>query len=229
MHLKRKLGIAVLAIVLALCLQGAMAAPDGAQITAGPGTTKPFLAVTQVDAQGGNSTNLSATTETQTVAWQGFFGEVTGNITLESANGDLFYRWENITSGTVFSSRDNAVDFSSIAAQNDCTIDEDLTGTDSDRVSNAFTASSNSELTVGTTTIAANSACATNTFINDAPQSTDFEELILTDDGGTTSIYATFVENDLTGFDGNTHDFQMMVPEFRNETTSTYFFYVEIQ
>ena len=229
MRLKPKLAIAVLAIVLALCIPVALAAVDGATVNAGTPVSKPFLSVGTIAATGGNATELNATAETQTAAWQGFFGEVLGNITLADASGDKLYAWLSITSGTVFTSRDNAIDFSSIAAQNDCTIDEALTGIGSDRANSTFTPSDNNVLIVAGTTIAANSSCTTHTYINNATQSSNFEEIILTDDGGTTAVYATRIEEDLVGFDGLTHDFQMIVPDYTNTTTSTYYFYAELK
>lgn len=174
-------------------------------------------------------TNISIDTETQTIAWQGFFGEVEGNLTLEDSTGNQFFNWTGFDSGTVLASRDSNVDFSNISPQNDCTIDEGLTGTRSDRVNNTFTSSSNTPFTIGTTTIAAGTACALNSYVNSAAQALNFEEIILTDDGGTTSIYATRIDKDTTGFDSSTHDFQLLVPDNRNESISTYYVYVELE
>jgi len=230
MHYLRKLGIAVLAIMLAIFLvPGVLAAATGASTAAGTPETRGFFAVTDVTAVGGAMTNLNASAKTQTVSWQGFFGEVLGNITLSDASGNTLFDWVNATDGIVMASRDGSVDFTSISAQNNCTIDEDLTGTRSDRINNTFTESNNTAFSVGTTSIAAGSACATHTYINSSAQNNNFEEIILTDDGGTTSIYTTRIEEDLVGFDNQPHDFQMIVPETRNSSTSTYFFYAELQ
>ncbi|MBW3018570.1 hypothetical protein KY329_00085, partial [Candidatus Woesearchaeota archaeon] len=76
--------------------------------------------------------------------------------------------------------------------------------------------------------IAANTACAMNTYINSTPQNASFEEMILTDDGGTTAVYSTPLENNLVGFDNQAHDFQMIVPDYTNRTTMTYYFYASI-
>lgn len=221
-----KLGIAVLAILLMANL--AAAAVTGISTDAGAPVTRPFESVTTIDALGGNQSNISVDVETQTVAWQGFFGEVLGNITLADASDNILYAWLNATGGNVFASRNSSVDFSGIAAQNDCTIDESLTGTGSDRVNNTFSESSNTEFTIQGITIDASTACATNTYVNSAAQSTSFEEIILTPDAGITSVYATRIEENVIGFDNQTHDFQMIVPDFNNETTTTYFFYAEL-
>lgn len=226
---KHKLGIAVLAIMLAILLIPTVSAtPTGVQLDIGTPTTKGFFASGVIGAQGGNNTNLNASSETQTEAWQGFFGEVAGNITLQDANGFSMYEWADAMAGTVFASRDSAVDFTSIAGQTDCTIDEDLTGTNSDRVNNTFALNTSlSGWSIAGTSIT--SACQTHTYVNSTAQSTNFEEIILTDDGGTTSIYATTIETDTLGFDNQTHDYQLIVPDTLNDTTTTYYLYVELQ
>lgn len=228
MQYKNQLGVAVLAILLALCLvPGALALPNGVNTDAGTPVTKGFFAVQEIAPLGGRLSNLNATAETQTEAWQGFYGDVLGNITLDDASDSTLYNWLNATNGIVLTSRNSSVDFTTISAQNDCTIDESLTGTDSDRVNNTFNASSNTLFTIGPTTIPAGTACALNTYINSTAQSSSFEEIIVTD--GSNSIYTTRIEDDLTGFDGQPHDFQLIVPDARNSTTSTYFFYAELQ
>lgn len=230
MRSRHKVGIAVFAIMLAILLPSVLAAPSGMDINAGPATTKGFFGAGLIGAQGGNATSLNASVETQTLAWQGFYGEVIGNVTLRDMNGNQIYSWEQlIENGTVFASRDSNVDFTNITAQNDCTIDEDLTGTGSDRVNKTFTPSNNTEFRIGTSIIVAGTACTAHTYVNNASQSIDFEEIILTDNGGQTSIFATKIENDATGFDGGQHDWQMIVPEYRNETLSTYYFYAELK
>lgn len=228
MRIRAKLGIAVLAILLAMT-QIAYAIPDGAVVNAGTPVTREFAAAAIVGTLSGNLTNLTLATETQTIAWQGFYGNVSGNITLEDATGDTLYSWPNAANGTILASRDSAVNFTTIAAQNNCSIDESLTGTNSDRVNATFRPSNNTVFTIGTTTIAAGTACATHTYVNSMAQNTAFEEIILTDDGGATSIYATRIENGVTGFNGEANDFQMIVPDFSNSTTSTYYFYAELQ
>jgi hypothetical protein len=223
MRLDNHLGKALIAIALALFMV-ACAVPDGATVTTGTSVTKDFTATGTIGAQGGNATTLSATTETQTLVWQGFYGEVMGNITLKDAQNNALYSWASV-GGVVLASRDSNLLFSNITAQNNCTIDEDITGTGSDRVNNTFRNNSNTNFIIGQVLIAAGTSCATNTYVNNATQTTSFEEIIVTDDGGTTSIYATRIDSGTTGFDGQPHDFQMIVPSYENSTTLTYYMY----
>lgn len=229
MRLRNKLGIAVVAIMLAIFLQTALADPNGMTTTAGTPTAKGFFPSGTTNATGGLTRNINISTVTQTTAWQGFFGDITGNVTLSDSSGDTLYRWNwSIADGTLFATQASAVNFANISAVNTCSIDQNITGTDSDRVNNTFTASSNSQFIIAGITIAANSACRTNTYINNATQSTRFEEIIVTANGAT-PIYASKIENNIQGFDGNTHDYQMLVPDSQNSTTTTYYFYAEFK
>lgn len=232
MRLDKSLGKALIAIMMALIMAAAAlgAGVDGASITQGTPVTREFISIGTISAQGGNATTLSASTETQTLAWQGFYGEVFGNITLADNSGDILYRW-NATgrNGTILTSRDNNVNFANITAVNDCSVDETITGsTGSDSVNKTFKPSNNTAFTIGGATIAAGTACTTHTYVNNATQTTSFEEIIVTSTGSNT-IYTTRIEPDTTGFDGSTHDFQIVVPDYTNETTLTYYFYVELQ
>ena len=57
-----------------------------------------------------------------------------------------------------------------------------------------------------------------------------FEEVLLSD--GTNTVFAALLEEDMSGFDGSSHDFQMMVLENGHGTdtdTTPYFFYIELE
>lgn len=225
MRLDKRLGKALIAIAMALIMvAGAFAQPVGAGVQSGTPVTKPFISSGTIGAQGGNATTLNATTETQTVTWQGFYGEVAGNMSLGNTANDILYSWTNTTNGTIYLSRKQSINFANITAVNTCTVDEAITGNGSDRVNNTFRPSNNSEFIVGGTIIAPGTACAMNTFVNNASQSSLFEEIILTDDGAT-PIYTTQIEENAAGFDGQPHDWQALVPS--NKTTLKYYVYVE--
>jgi len=229
MRLDKLLGKALIAIAMALIMiAGAVAStPDGANITAGTPVTKTFVSSGTIGAQGGNATTLNAATETQTLVWQGFYGEVNANVTLADNSGDTLYRWNAaIANGTVMASAQNTINFANITAVNNCIIDENITGTNgSDRVNRTFRPSNNTQFTIGQTTIAQGTACATHTYVNNATQNSVFEEIIVTDDG-INSIYTTRIEANAAGFDGQPHDFQLIVPSYENSTTITYYIYI---
>jgi len=237
---KVTLRILLLAVILTVLMAwGISAIPEGASTLVSPGQTRTAPAASTVTADGGNVTQVNISASSQTQAWQGFFGEVNGSIVLEDTSGDLFFSW-NITniSGEIYASRDSAIVFASITPNNNCSIDNVLTGFGlSDSVNNTFINNSNRAIQVGTVAINASTACAVYTYISSAPQSTSFNEMILTDDpnnltnasvGGNTSVYTTVINSNTVGFDGVTHDYQLLVPVNRTSGFNTYAFYAEL-
>ncbi|MBW3013788.1 hypothetical protein KY335_00930, partial [Candidatus Woesearchaeota archaeon] len=181
-----------------------------------------------INAMGGNITPSNLTVQSQTNAWQGYYGEVTGNLSLADASGDTMYAWTSVTiQGEVLVSLSSSVNWGSLVAQNDCTTGESITGTGSDRVNNTFTASTgpNVNTSIGFNSIIANSSCSTNTYTSSAASTGDaWEEFILSD--GSNDVWATIINSNTAGFDGATHDFQVIVPA--NQSVLTYYFYVEL-
>jgi hypothetical protein len=215
-------------MIFAISAVAAYAEPEGAIVTLGVEERgNVSQAPGNATAAGGNITNVNLTATTITEAWHGFYGQIAGNISLEDSAGFRMYAWAfGATGGEVFASRSNAVAWATIAAENDCTTDEALTGTGSDRTNLTFTASSNSAFTVGTTNIAANSACSTHTYVNSTAQAVDFEEVIL--DDTTNIVYTGLLENNAQGFDNGNYDFQIIVPDNRTSAVETYYFYAEL-
>jgi len=217
-------------LIMAMLLVSAIAAyaiPDGATVAVGASETKAAMSAGNTTAQGGNITEVNLTGETQTNAWQGFFGEVSGEVVLEDASGFRFYNWSILTiTGEVYTSRDSSIDWTTVDGVTDCTTDETLTGTGTDRVNNTFTRNTTlSGWSVGAVSIT--DACQTYTNVISAPQTTSFEEIIL-NATGVTSIYATKIDADTTGYDNTTHDYQVIVPDNSTTATTTYFFFTEL-
>jgi len=222
----------ILAIfVLVISAATAYAQPSCASIVAGPDERGNASCATQgnATAAGGNVTYINVTVQSITEAWHGFYGQITGNstLTLEDSAGFKMYEWNfTVSGGAIYASRSNAVNWATIAAENDCTTDEALTGTGSDRTNLTFAPSSNSAFTVGTVPIAANTACSTHTYVNSTAQAATFEEVIL--DDTTNIVYAGLLESDAQGFDNNNYDFQIIVPDNRTAAVETYYFYAEL-
>ena len=228
--MKKAVFFAVSVITLFLLSYVVIAVPSGAGVNVLSSETWTNASAGSYGGQGGNVTNLSLCGCTQTNAWAGFFGEVSGGITLNDAGADIFYDWAvSSVTGEVYASRDSAPTWTSVVAVDPCTTDELFTGTGSDKVSNTFTALNNSALTVGTTVIGAGTSCAlaNGTYVNDAePTSPVFEEILISD--GTDPIYVAKINENTVGFDGDTHDYQMIVPDNYTSNILTYYFFIEL-
>jgi len=228
--MKKAIFFAVSVITLFLLSYMAIAVPSGAGVSVLSSERWSNTTAGSYGGQGGNVTNTTLSGATQTNAWAGFFGEVTGGITLNDAGADIFYDWAvaSIT-GEVYATRASSPSWSTIVAQNDCTTDSLFTGSGADNTTNTFVASNNSAVTVGTTVIAAGTSCAlpNGTYVNGAePTSPVFEEILLSD--GTNPIYVAKINADQTGYDGATHDYQMIVPDNYTSNILTYYFFIEL-
>lgn len=212
------------------------------------------------EASAGNVTEINITGISQTKSWQGYYGEVTGTITLDDANNNTMYDWSSAEpQGEIYASNASIVIWDDIQCFNydaDGDTEINITGVeamfgiasdDYDGIDITFHsngklsdhATDHPEFYVGSRTITPASCPATSTYINSASAagSTDFTEVLLTDK--LSIVFTTIIQNDdfgnvtdKEGFDGNTHDFQMLVAENGNDgddTTTPYYFFVELE
>lgn len=175
-------------------------------------------------AQGGNITLVNLTGVGRVRAWQGFYGQVNGNFSLQDNSGDVLYAW-NITNhtGEVYASRNSTIDFTTVAGVQTCTVDEDLTATGRERTNRTFT-NATVNFTVGDVNIT--SACRTFTYVANATQTANWEEIII-NATGVTSIYVVKINESTTAFDGTSQDYQMIVPDNITSATTIYYFFAE--
>ena len=199
------------------------------------------------EAQAGNLTELSISGVTQTKSWQGYYGNVSGTIILEDAQGNRFYDWTAAEpQGEIYTSINQTIDWTTV----ECSpiLDDNtqstfwngvygITDQDYDTINKTYNKTDHPTFYVGTRT---QTGCPTTyTFVNNAAQSSDFPAVLLSSDSNSTLIYTSIIENKtdgaregITGFDGNNWDFQVLVNEdgqLGNDVTTTYYFWVEIE
>jgi hypothetical protein len=190
---------------------------------------------TSVDAQAGNITQLDINALSISQSWQGYYGNISGNIILADANNRSLYEWGNGTSvhGEVFASRTAAVDWDTINCSNTTIVSAEETylgqnAGDADSVSRTFTGSAHPSFLVGMRNM---SGCpSTNVFVNGGAQSNDYHQILLAD-ATDNLVYTTIIDPGKTGFDGQQHDFQLLVAENGrpgNEAPTTYYFFTEL-
>ena len=165
-------------------------------------------------------------------------------ITLNDAQSNTMYDWSGTTgfspTGEIYAGNGTITNWNDVICVNlygngvpgqdgiNVSVLETMYGmgdTDSDGINETFTTTQ--DITIGTNTL---SSCpATNTYVNNASQTGYFNETLLTENATGTIIFATQVEQDATGFDGNSWDFQMIVGENGDVSgTTQYQFYVEL-
>jgi hypothetical protein len=202
-----------------------------------------------VSAYAGNITQLTISSTLVTKRWQGYYGNITGIITLDDANNFTLFDWSLGTiEGEVYAANATVSDWSTIRCINlsadypgyNCTgqNEECLNITE---IENAYGANANDvdgvdetfnetlgSITVGTITL--NNCPMVNLYVNDSSQSTYYwNETMLTINNSETIIYAGIVNDDQWGFNNVTWDFQMIVGDNGDDNiATTYNFYVEL-
>lgn len=196
----------------------------------------------------GNITEINLTAISTTKSWAGYYGEITGTLTLEDSEGYVFYNWSTVEpKGEVYASINNTIDWAQVvcfafdgsAGNFDVDDAEDWYGIqsdDDDGINETFSEIS-AQYQVGTTIV--NNCPATQPYRSGLGGGhTDFENSLLTDQD--VLIFAAIIENneadnevDVVGYNGVTHDFQMLLAENGQDgfedTSTTYYFWAEIE
>lgn len=188
-------------------------------------------------AQGGNVTQININALSITKTWQGYYGNVSGNIHLDDANNNTFYVWGNGTSlqGQIYASRNDTIQWTTVnctdAAQR--AAEEEYLGiapSDGDSVMNTFNKTQHPAFNVGLRTISENSCFSTYGYVNGSTQNSTFNQILLSDEGNNT-IYSTLIAYHTHGYNGQIVDFQLMVGEnehFGSAGPTAYYFFVEL-
>ena len=227
------LAIVVLAIALGSVLT-VFGDPPGAILTGEVDETKTAITAGGNAAYGGNITNLDLNTEQQTDRWQGYFGDIDGNITLDQADNETLYRWElSNMAGEVYASNLTAPNWGNLGVANAAACLYADAGDGSEAVNETFTASANAAFDVANVTIAVTSTCSTDLFNTSEVADPGYEENILLDAGqGSEFVWVGFINDQGPCFDGDavTCDYELIVPDDAENTaadTTTYYFWVE--
>jgi hypothetical protein len=191
--------------------------------------------VQTIGAQGGNVTEISIHALTITQSWQGYYGNVTGTVTLQDSRNYTFYNWSAASpTGEVYATRNSSVSWTAVncTTSGNRTLEETYLGqsaTDPDSVTNTFNAATHPQFSVGANTIYGNTCYTTYGYVGNNTQTSNFVMLML--NSRSDVIYTTIINNSVTGFDSRAHDFELLVAE--NEKSGSlgatpYYFFVEL-
>jgi hypothetical protein len=238
-------------VILLLSLLGAAVvfatpnAPTQVDVTSSERRSQTTSTGLSVPAQAGNVTQLLIQDNRTTTHWQGYYGTVNGEITLDDAGNQTIFSWIDVNpTGEVYASNTSTVTWANITCVNltanisdsgtrsklNTSILEDffnITYTDSDGVNETFNYTYSSSFSVGSTTIDNTYNCPlAYMYVNNASQESNFQEVMLTDN--VSSIWTALLENNQAGFDGTSLDFEMIVPENSGGGTTDFYFFVEL-
>lgn len=176
-------------------------------------------------SQGGYITEINITQlNTQTQNWQGFYGNVSGDIYLKGSGGLSMFNWTvNLTNTYVYATT-NDTGNNYLALQNATPSELDSLWTFSanitDNINGTYVASTDTPTFVGIS--------LTDTY--NATTGAGFVDYVIQDVSGTPGdkknvLWAATIYEDKANFKGTTSDFELLVPSLVPET---YFFYIQI-
>jgi hypothetical protein len=235
--------------------------PFGANVTELNSERAPADSPSGVQAIAGNVTELNIFGFSTTQSWQGYFGNVSGTIQLADSNDNVLYNWSLASpQGEIYASTNSSINWGYIQCFNftaQGTYQDDtanagatsLYGTNLTQLESSFNIAPDdvdgvdetfSLLGTGHNTFYTNNLefsegeCPNTRVFSDAGQGEDnkFEEVLLYEPTTRSIIFTSILNEDVLGFDNNSHDFQMLVLEDGHRTdtdTTTYYFYVELE
>jgi len=176
-------------------------------------------------AEAGNISAVAINATTATRSWQGYYGNVTGDIVLQDSSNHTLYNWKEVEPrGEIYAAINTTINWATIRCFNH-TADGGMTwkiastisattehsrmnmgNTDPDAINATFNASRHPAFSVGTVRINQSECYSTRTYVNSKAQTAvditheDFIEVLLTDGaptaGGTNAlVFTTFIEN----------------------------------
>lgn len=248
---------AILQISLSLAVQ-----PFGANYTFVNSTRAAPDSPAQIEAIAGNVTEINIEGFTTTQSWQGYFGNITGTIQLADAGDNQMYNWSLASpQGEIYASTSNSISWPNIQCLNfsatgtygaeagnggttsqygtNLTQFEELFGIapdDVDGVNETFNligAGTHDLFYTNNLEFSEGECQSTRLFSNiGAGENDKFEEVLLYEPTTQSIVFTSLIDEDVLGFDGRSHDFEMLVAEDGHGTdtsTTPYYFYVELE
>jgi hypothetical protein len=238
----RKLGGAVFLMTalwifaaLAIVAYAAPTAPTALTTVQSSSRDLSTIAAQSASAQGGNVTEINIAALTITKSWQGYYGNITGQIALQDGNNNTFYNWSLTSmSGRVYATRNGSVSWTTFVNCTNTTArttEQTYLGqaaSDSDSITNTFTGTSHPGFTIASNTIQADTCFSTHGYVANNSQSANYTMLLL--ESRDDIIYTAIMNKSVVGFDGRQHDFELLVGE--NEHVGSigvtpYYFFTE--
>lgn len=194
-----------------------------------------LLSPYQINISGGQIARLNLTIEAQNNYWKAFVGWVTGIFTLKDSTGSSIYDWQvPILSGQIYASRNSSVLWADVSCANSTSTEKESKALNQTNpylnITTTFNSSTHRQFTVAGKTLSQNSCPSLHSYINNHSQSSSFDEVALSD--GNNLVYASAIDQNTQGFDGNNYDFQVLVPEVPDPTLTTatpYYIYLEVR
>jgi hypothetical protein len=226
-------------IILQLMIKLSYSVPAGPDLLYNYTETPTPQSALVINTSGGTITTMNLFGITQNPHWKAYVGNISGRLALQDASSYTIYDWAiSKVSGEVYATRNSVTpSWINIRCANSSELSSEetffnMSSGDDDSISKTFNTTTHKSFFVGTKPIYSSTCFATYTYIQNQSQSPSeeakFQEIILSD--GTNLIYTTLLENKSIGFNNQTYDFQMILPESKilSAPNTAYYFYLEL-
>ncbi len=210
----------VLLVVFALVQSFvAFAAYQGATVSEGATGSLTETTAGSDSAVGGNVTLINLTATVSTERWQGYYGNVSGTLRL-GVGSNIFYDFSGASAAAVYASQNSSFDFTSLVAGTAAQVDTAWSySTGSDQATDIYTGTATIESTTNVPVVELQ------------PNGNGWYSGIFND--GNSALKSNFAfganvsSTGATAFDGNTWQYQLMVPA-DGTAGETYYFFLSI-
>ena len=215
--------VPIIVFLLILTLTTPSLAVENATISAGDESSyNASVSAGNTAVTAGGTTQVNINSVPSTSRWAGFYGSITATIVLADASNNWFKNWtvSDVSGSIVYASTETIIDWDNLSPANQTSdFPSWLTSDSADNWQNTF---NNNE----THTFNGQSLNVNYTFTYDNAGTNTFKTYCLKDTNSKL-LWAALAQNDATGYNGGTVDYQLLVP-VNGATPITYYFYFEL-
>ena len=224
-------GIVIFAILVSIMVATNIKGdPSGVTLDRGASSRGTNPSATQTTAQAGNITQMNIDQSRITDTWQGFYGNVSGQIVLENGVGNNFYDWDYLSlTGEIYATRSTVSDWTTINCTNRTQWQNEelklgISTTQLDGINETYSQTSYPTFLVGARQM---NGCKSTRPYKATSSASRFWNVLLNSNSINT-VYAAILAENKNAFDNSTADFEILVPVNRTIGTATYYFYAEL-
>ncbi|MFP4567443.1 MAG: hypothetical protein ACLFN8_00715 [Candidatus Woesearchaeota archaeon] len=207
--------------------------PSGGNITYVDNYSIPLEPGVELISSGGHIHVVNIEASQPNPFWRGYVGNISGRLKLGDGSTSLFDWIMDNTRGKIYASRSNTLDWNNIRCANNSEIilEDSYLGFEPSieySVNRTFSDSEHESFYTFFNYIETDSCKSAALNVYNNTSSRDFEEVILSDNNSNL-IFSSVLQNGAIGFNNNTYDFQLILPENQNLSVSEeYYFYIEL-
>lgn len=223
----------ILALLFFTPLSFGVQNPSGGNVTYIGNYTSSDDPGSEIISAGGYIHVMNINTTQQNPYWKGYVGNISGKLSLGDETNSLFDWAMDQTSGKLYASRNNTLNWNSIKCATPQEIESEDTDlgfqtTNSVSINKTFNNTLHDSFYAFFNEIEQNSCSSAtlNVYENESAQT--FQEIVLSDTNSNL-IYSSILRSGEVGFNNQKYDFQMILPENQNVSkTEEYYFYIEL-